>query len=35
MKYVISPDKCRIVSEKDPEFDLNKWVKLALGTIKK
>lgn len=30
-----SPDKCRIVSEKDPEFDLNKWVKLALGTIKK
>ena len=25
----------RIISEKDPDFDVNKWIKLALGTIKK
>ena len=30
-----SPNNCRIISEKDPDFDVNKWIKLALGTIKK
>lgn len=30
-----SPNNCRIISEKDPDFDANKWIKLALGTIKK
>lgn len=30
-----SSNNCRIISEKDPEFDINKWIKLALGTIKK
>lgn len=29
-----SPNNCRIISEKDPDFDANKWIKLALGTIK-
>ena len=30
-----SSNNCRIISEKDPDFDVNKWIKLALGTIKK
>lgn len=30
-----SPNNCRIISEKDPDFDVNKWIKLALGTVKK
>lgn len=36
-KYEVcdSPNNCRIISEKDPDFDANKWIKLALGTIKK
>ena len=25
----------RVVQESDPDFDVNKWIKLALGTIKK
>lgn len=29
-----SPSNCRIISEKDPEFDINKWIKLAIGTVK-
>lgn len=30
-----SSNNCRIISEKDPDFDVNKWIKLALGTVKK
>lgn len=30
-----SANNCRIISEKDPDFDVNKWIKLALGTVKK
>lgn len=30
-----SPDNCRIVSEKDSDFNMSKWIKLAIGTIKK
>ena len=29
-----SPNNCRIISEKDPDFDVNKWIKLALGLLK-
>lgn len=28
-----SSNNCRIIFEKDPDFDVNKWIKLALGTI--